>query len=201
MNPFQEIEQLIPKCHGWCSVERAMVMASAVIAMRPAVSVEIGVWGGRGVIALALAHKLVGGKVIGIDPWDREASIVGQTGENLKWWSSVNHEEVYQDCIKRIGDAGLTHCVEIIRAKSDDVTPPKEITILAIDGNHSDQAMRDVNRYAENIVLGGIVFADDLQWDGGGVLKSVERLTEMGFRKLYDLDTGAVFQRIALSKH
>lgn len=195
MNPFSEIERLIPLCTGWCTVERAQIMAAAVIAIRPKVSVEIGVWGGRGVTALGIAHKLVGGTVIGIDPWSREASIQGMSGDNLKWWSEVDHDAIYTDCLKKIQEADLFGQITIIRQKSDDVIPPKEVGVLVVDGNHSDQALRDVDRYASNVIPGGFVFADDLQWEGGGVLKSVERLKELGFRQLYTLDTGAVFQR------
>lgn len=197
MNLFTQIEQIIPQCHGWCTVERAKAMASAVIALRPFVSTVLGVWGGRDIIALALAHKEAGGGgVIGIDPWSKEASAEGQAGDNLKWWSEVDHELVYQDCLNRIKASGVSEFVEIIRKKSDDVIPPTNIGILIVDGNHSDAAVRDVNRYAVNVVVGGLVFADDLKWDGGGVQKSVERLREIGFDKLYDLDAGAVFQRM-----
>lgn len=197
MNLFTQIEQIIPQCHGWCTVERAKAMASAVIALRRFVSVTVGVWGGRDVIALALAHKEVSrGKVIGIDPWSAEASVEGQTGENLAWWRSVDHELVYQDCLARIKASDVSEFVEIIRKKSDDVTPPTTVGVLVVDGNHSDAAIRDVDRYAANVVVGGLIFADDLKWDGGGVQRAVKRLNELGCYKLYDLDAGAVFQRI-----
>ena len=39
-------------------------------------SVEIGVFGGRGTVAMAIAHQMIGrGHVTGIDPWEAAASV------------------------------------------------------------------------------------------------------------------------------
>lgn len=194
---FSQIETLIPKLHGWCEVSRAQAMAAAVFTFRPEVSVIIGVWGGRDTFALALAHKELGrGVVHAIDPWSPTASADGQTGENLKWWGTSNHELVYQSFLTTIGEFGLQDVIHVHRAKSDDVTPPKNIGILCIDGNHGPQAEKDTERYAPNLVNGGLVFADDLHWDGGAVLRSTARLKANGYRELYKLGTGAVYQRL-----
>jgi hypothetical protein len=45
--------------------------------------------------------------------------------------------------------------------------------------------------------VGGLLFADDLNWTGGGVLRAVAKLKTMGFIELYRLDTGAMFQRVS----
>ena len=73
---FAQIEsELAVHKDGWCSIEKAYALASAIIALRPGVVVEIGIWAGRSLIPMALALKKVGaGKIIGIDPWRAEES-------------------------------------------------------------------------------------------------------------------------------
>lgn len=85
--------------------------------------------------------------------------------------------------------------MEIWRSRSDDATPPEGIDLLHIDGNHTEQALRDVDRYASNVIIGGMLVLDDLDWEGGGVQKAKARAMELGFFELYPLGTGLVLQR------
>jgi hypothetical protein len=197
-NLFTQIEEMTPRLHGWCSVPKAQILASAVIALRPKICVEIGVWGGRSLFPMALAMKELGrGAVIGIDPWQAEASVVGQVNEaDRKYWGhQPNHDLVYADFMGRIEPLGLTNILRVLRKKSDEVEPPEEIGILHIDGNHSDQAVKDVERFATKCPVGALCFMDDIGWSGGGVQRAVARLEAMGWRFLYNVDTSAVYQR------
>lgn len=183
---------------GWCSEEKAHQLAVIVAALRPDVTVEIGVFAGRSAFSMALAHKVIGkGNVIGIDPYSVEAAVVGQEGEHQKWWrESSELDRIYDEIVKNIEVFQLKDHLQLIRAKSDDVEPPAQIDLLHLDGNHSDQAIRDVDRFAPRIRLGGICICDDLAWPGGGVARAVEHLRALGFTQLYPLDGGAVFQRL-----
>lgn len=185
---------------GWCSPEKAYQLAAMVGALRPAVTVEIGVFAGRSAFSMALAHKVIGhGKVIGIDPYSVDAAVVGQEGDHEKWWrESSELDRIYADIVKNIDLFNLRDFLTLVRAKSDDVEPPEQIDLMHLDGNHSDQAIRDVDRFAPKIRLGGICICDDLAWPGGGVARSVEHLRALGFAQLYPLDGGAVFQRLYL---
>ena len=89
--------------------------------------------------------------------------------------------------------------MKLIRAKSDDVEPPAIIDLLHVDGSHTIQAQRDVERFAPNVRPGGIVFLDDIHWAGGGVEKAMEKLMSMGFRHLSSRDTGGFFEKIPVS--
>lgn len=198
---FLQIEKLIPTLHGWCSVAKAQTLAAAVIALRPEVSVEIGVFGGRSLFPIALAHKEIGkGRVVAIDPWSRNCSRQGQTGDHAKWWGEVaDHEAVYRDFLKHCRELCVAHLVSIQRMTSDLCNPPPVIDLFSLDGNHSaEQAIRDVRRYCPNVRVGGMMFLDDLNWDGGGPLKAAKVAIEMGFVEVFKLDTGAVYQRIRL---
>lgn len=194
---FQQIADYVPGCHGWCSIAKAQTLATAVIALRPEVSLEIGVFGGRSLFPIAMAHKEIGkGRVIAIDPWSAPASRIGQTGENEKWWGTLDHEVIYQDFMKRCQELFVAHIVSVHRKTSDQCKPPPVIDLMSLDGNHGPQAIVDVERYCPNVRTGGLVFMDDLNWEGGAVTRACDKLKTLGFVQLYVLDTGAVFQKI-----
>lgn len=181
---------------GWCSVEKANDLALAVIKLRAAVTVEVGVYGGRSVAPMALAcAEQDFGVVWAIDPWDQKASAEGYDPVNANWWGNLDHEMIYQRFLAHLKANGLERFVKIIRKRSDDVEPPKVLDIFHLDGQHTDQAVKDIERFAPNIRAGGFCFVDDIQWSGGGVGRAVDKLMGMGFVKLFDRDTGAMFQR------
>lgn len=197
-NLFSEIDEAVKLIgHGWCTQEKARVLASIIVATRPEVVVEIGVWAGKSAIPMAMAvHYNHVGKVIAIDPWNAQISSEGMTGANLQWWSSVDHNDIYNHFTHAVNHFGVSQVMDIRRCKSDDVEPPMNIGLFHCDGNHSEQAIRDVERFAPKVKTGGFCFCDDVQWDGGGVGKATQLLKDVGFIELYKLDTGALYQRI-----
>lgn len=195
---FTEIETLVPTLGDWCSVQKAFALAATVLTLRPAVTVEIGVFSGASFLPMAMAHKAIGrGKAYAIDPWMKQASIEGMDKENAEWWASVDHERIYRNFMAKVGHLGVQDWVAILRSRSNEVEPPQNIGLLHVDGNHGKQAITDVKRFAPNVVIGGICWMDDINWVGGGVETAVGELLKMGFVKLYDMDTGAAFQRIS----
>ena len=200
-NLFTTIQTLVPRCHGWCTEGRATALAAAVLTLRPNVTVEIGVWGGRSFLPMALAHKEIGkGIVIGIDPWSPSESAAGQDGKNAEWWGSVDHDLVRQDFFAKIHEFGLGNVIQINRQTSDEFAAHwlADITIdlLSLDGNHGEQAYKDACNFGPHIRIGGLAFLDDLAWEQGFVRKAEEYLLSHGFIRLYTMDTGAMYQRI-----
>jgi len=187
---------LIATCMGdWCPPAKAFTLSALVMALRPKIIVEIGVWEGGSLIPLALAAQAIGDcNVIAIDPWNAGASVKDQNDVNAAWWAKAPHEEAYKLFQKRVEQYDLT-CVTTLRMTSDDAPLPAYINILHIDGNHADQAVKDVRRYAPLVTTGGIAIMDDLEWHGGHVRVAADLLEKMGFRYLYPLGTGAVYQR------
>lgn len=198
MNLFQRISDwLVESKNEWCKPIKAHALAAAILTLRPKVVVEIGIFRGGSFIPMAMALKETGsGIAIGIDPWNAKASIEGQTGEDLAWWANVDHEAIYREFLGYVNHIGLYDVVQIERKRSDEFQPHGVIDLLHIDGNHGPQSIRDVERYASHIRIGGLCFMDDIGWRGGSVAAAALRLMEMGFVKLYDMDTGAMFQRI-----
>lgn len=194
---FNAITGVLPTLDGWCELEKAHALAAAVLTLRPEVVVEIGVFGGRSLIPMAMACQAVGrGKVVGIDPWAAAASVESQDEANRQWWQSCDHERVYQGFLRQVAQLGLQGHVEVRRAKSDDVAPPETIDLLHVDGNHGDPAYRDVRRFGPKVRVGGLAVLDDIGWTGGAVQRGVEFLLSQGFVELYRLGTGALFQRV-----
>ena len=194
---LQLISTNVPQLDGWCSIEKACDLADVILKLKADVTVEIGVFGARSLIPMAMAHaEQDHGIIIGIDAWDAGTSADGETAANAEWWSKVDHEVIYQKAVGHIKRLGLEKYVKLIRAKSDDVEVPLVIDVLHVDGSHTIQALKDVERFGPGVREGGIVFLDDIHWAGGGVEKAMERLMTMGFRHLSSRDTGGFFEKI-----
>lgn len=193
---------------GWCPLEKAYDLALAVLVLRPVVVCEIGVWGGKSLIPMALACESINsGRVFAIDPWSGQASSAGYTGENFKWWSAQDHEKVYKSFVGHVDRLALKDRVVIQRSTSNDANVPEEIDLISVDGQHTDQAVMDVNRFCSRVRVGGIVMMDDLGWNNDGelpVAKAIDRLFELGFIELFRKKTAqaewAAFQRISPEK-
>ena len=196
---FQKIASTNKVLDGWCSEEKALTLASLVIAFRPSLIVEIGVYGGRSLIPMALACQAVNhGLVIGIDPWSKEVAMREQTTqEDRDWWETkVDLEKIRTDFMARIAEYQLEKFVRIERKESKDVPAPSGVSILHVDGAHSDTALHDIVKFAPNVVVGGYCVTDDSTWHGGGVARGERRLIEMGFARIAPLGTGQIFQRL-----
>jgi predicted O-methyltransferase YrrM len=185
---------------GWCTLDKANALAAAVIMLRPALVVEVGIWAGRSLIPMALALKQVGrGRLIGIDPWKAKESAKEMTGEDLKWWSGVDHEAIFQQFTKWVSDTGVGPFTEIHRCRSDQFDTKRMldtyglIDLLHIDGSHGEQASTyDVEHYARFVRVGGLMYFDDIAW----AKKAAEMLPGMGFQRLYIIDGGMMLQRL-----
>lgn len=194
---FAAIERTLPSLAGWCELPKANDLAATALALRPNVVVEIGVFGGRSLIPMALACECLGaGRVYAIDPWSPVASSEGYDGKNKEWWGNLDHEQVFSGFVTALVANGVRDRVEILRKKSDEVEPPPVIDLLHIDGQHTEQAVRDVERFASRVRVAGYCFTDDDDWSHGGPQAAVARLLTMGFVPLYKCGTGTAFQRV-----
>lgn len=202
MSPSQQV-----RWEGWATEVKAHYLMMSVFTIRPAIAVEIGVWAGRSCIPIAMAMKECGrGVVHAIDPWSPDASAEGYDEKNAEWWKVIaNHHYAFKQFSQAIIATQTTAHIEIHKCKSDDWMPPDQIDLLHIDGQHTPQAIKDAERYASKVRVGGIVCMDDVHWHNGSnydVLTAVNKLKEMGFVDLFSLnnkeagDDCAFFQRI-----
>ncbi len=170
---------------GWVTPEQGIHMAELIFDVSPNVILEIGVFGGRSLIAQALACRANGndpcqtermtsrtgkGYVIGIDPWKTEACLEGENDENKKWWSTVDMHDIHKKCMEAIWRLNLDKHVCIIRAASQHISTmfrQKESRpdILFIDGNHSEiSSCRDVKLYLPLLKQNAYLWLDDCLW-------------------------------------
>lgn len=194
---FQTVASL-QSLPGWCPLDKSLTLASLIMSYRPEISLEIGVFGGRSLLPMALAHKAIGsGYVIGIDPWSTEIAVREQTADvDRAWWGALDMKKIYKDFVGEINRRDLAKWVRIAVDESRYVPPPDNIGVLHVDGSHSVTASNDMMRFGPHVVKGGFLITDDTDWIGGGVALGEKRILELGFKPLYKLGTGAVFQRI-----
>lgn len=176
--------------HGWCTVEKANKMIDLVTLYKPSLVVELGVFGGKSLLALALACKSINSmsKVIGIDAWTVDASLEGKNDlENDKWWSKINYSEMqtYTNSIMAINNVG--DIVELWKSKSTNVVDKFDddsIDILHQDSNHSEEVtIKEVELYSKKIKVGGYWIFDDTNWNTTS--KAQELLILKGFIEIY----------------
>lgn len=153
---------------GWCSTEKAAEMSSLIDREKPALVVEIGVYGGSSLIPQAEAVLKNGvGKIVAIDPWSVDAALQGcHHPQDLDWWKHESKFDlVHESFLQALIDRGLSKTVHILRTYSDRAVHTFEeesINILHIDGNHSESvSLADVNNYLPKIKPGGWVWIDD----------------------------------------
>lgn len=194
MSTFDEIiEREFPLIPGWCTIEKGKRMGE--LSNGETLCVELGVFGGRGLLAMGLATSH---KVYGVDPYTAEAALEGKNDPaNDEWWESCPLEEIYQGALAMIDRVGLTGIAEIIRLKSVDAAEkflPGSIGVLHQDANHSTETSRaEVALWAPKIRIGGLWIFDDTNWST--TLHAQRDLVERGFEEIEDHETWKVFQR------
>ena len=157
---------------GWFSQEKAGILVDLVLKNKPTTIVEIGVFGGKSLVPMAFALKAnERGTIIGIDPWDNQASIEGLVNEtNKNWWGSLDHELIRLGLLSKIRQFGLENQIELIKSTSADAPAIEDIDLLHIDGNHSDGASYfDVTKWVPLVKSGGCIIFDDMTWYENGV--------------------------------
>ncbi len=173
---------------GWCPFEKAQQLAMAVMVLRPTTVLEVGVFAGKSLIPMAIACREVGhGTVIAVDPWSADASKEGYDAANAKWWGDCDHDLIFHKFRTIVAELRLEEIVKIERMKSNDYHPPKNLDIFHCDGQHSEQALTDVKRFAPHVRIGGLVVMDDMSWTMDGiphVAIAVEQLLKLGFDKI-----------------
>ncbi len=164
------VDLCIAALHGWTSVDKGLRLAELVVASAASLSVELGVFGGRGTLALAIGHEALGrGHVVGIDPWAKTASLEGVNApENDQWWSSIDHEAIYQSFLKARADSRLAGFCQVLRLRSAEAASEfdeRSISVLHQDSNHSEQvSSSEVELWTPKLKDGGLWVADDTDW-------------------------------------
>lgn len=195
---MKNVKRLLAEVPHWCTEQKAEWIYNKVIEKRPALCVEIGVFGGGSFFAFALAMKKIGyGLLVGVDPWCEEAALQG-IGDDFA--RKTDFEEVYQNFMKvreREKLIGFTH---VFRERAENIdwffennyhTELLEIDILHIDGNHSTEAVtKDLIHYIPRVKYDGIIILDDINWPT--VAAAIEKFPQL--KQIHDFTTWGVYE-------
>lgn len=160
------------------------------------VCVEIGVFGGMSVLPAAMELQRHGrGIVYAIDPWSNDEATKGYDGKDLDWWSKIDLEKYMNIHLDSVKEFELDEYVETIRSTSDDARTFEKIDFLYIDGQHTEQAIKDAMKYATKVTPGGYVIIDDIDW--GEVKKLPKVIEELGFKWINSVGTAYMYQKVS----
>lgn len=188
-------------CWGWCSLDKSGCFVDYVndicSRVENPVCVEIGVFGGKSVLPVALELKRHNkGKIHAIDPWDNIEAGKGyeEHKPHYDYWVNIDLEYMYNFFLNLLKEYEIENYVNVIRSTSDAAPDFDEIDFLFIDGQHTEQAVRDALKYATKVKLNGYCVVDDVTW--GDVNKVPELLNSLGFFNINNIDANAmVFKR------
>lgn len=162
----QQAFQAMRELEGWCAESKAAILIDLILASKPDIVVEIGVFGGKSLVPMAYALKNNGhGKAFGIDPWSSQESIQGMDEANKTWWHKLDHQAILNGLIAKINKFNLQNQITLIKATSKDAPAINDIDFLHIDGNHSEETSYfDVTKWVPLVKKGGIIVLDDVTW-------------------------------------
>lgn len=188
---------------GWCTPDKGQLIDAQIadVSSRlhmPIVGVEIGVFGGRSLLAAGMALKRLGvpGYILGVDPYDAgRATAELADVEHKQWWSSQPYDIIYANALDAIYQHKLCHQCGIIRCSSRKAAMfVGPVSYLHIDGNHSRyHATQDVELWVPKVRPGGVILLDDADNPGWPEVKHVIPLVEASSRLVGILHGTAVF--------
>lgn len=191
MDDIEYINTVLPTLEGWCTKEKAMIIYNVILSIEKPVCVELGVFAGRSLVAIAKAAKRKNGHVYGIDAWSNDASMYGNNREeNNIWWSNIDYEYFYNYTKDVLLKGNVADICDILRNKSNDVVEQFEdnsIDFLHQDGNHSEECTtEEVKKWCSKVKVGGYWAFDDSDWPT--TKKAQELLVSKGYSLLSEND-------------
>ncbi len=196
---YSRIDAALAPLHGWTTPDKGTRLAELVEQSKADISVEIGVFGGRGTIAMAIGHQLLHkGYVVGIDPWTAAASLDGVNDTaNDEWWRNIDYDAIYEHFLAALLKNGVARYCRIMRERSDTAVRlfvDESIAVLHQDGNHSEAiSSQEVELWAPKLARQGYWVADDADWPTTQL--AMKRLVERGFVLVEDHGGWRVYQK------
>ena len=199
------IRGLPDRLQGWCSFDKAILLYSLVRKYRPERVVEIGIFGGRSIVPIALALRdNKAGHVVGIESWAAEAAVAVENAvENDIWWLTTDYVGIKRAFFSYIVEEELHPYVRILETTSARGLATLDIIQFAhIDGGHSAVgAAQDVTSVLARMPSGGVIVLDDVEWPSTRaaveILMDTCRLLEVtGNPAQHDLPSCAAFVKL-----
>lgn len=155
---------------GWCSEHKANELYKLVIGQQSTITCELGTYGGRSLIAMALAHKdMNNGFALGFDAYNNKVCTEGTNSPlNNDYWEKQDLQKIYKDCIDAIKNLGVDDYASVVKLKSQTagiLFPNESIDIIHQDSNHNVETISaELETWTPKLKKGGLWIADDVQW-------------------------------------
>lgn len=188
------------KMEGWCTPEKAQALYDLVTESDAKLCVELGVFGGKSLIAMALACRDKGsGGVIGFDPWNNSACIEGSNSPaNDQWWLSLDLKAIYRGCLAAIERNGVFEQCNTVKMKSEDAAKlfaDSVCDIIHQDGNHNVESItKELKLWVPKLKKGGYWICDDVDWIEAS--EGYAKLPEYGLEMTRDFSTWQIWKKI-----
>ncbi len=183
---------------GWCDRPKGEFLYDTVRQLArerpgPLSCVEVGVFGGRSLIPVALGLRdCDGGFVTGIDPYTTAANVDGWgAGSDVREWvEHVPFEAIRRRCEGVIEVLGLRRWCAILRCEASRAAHQfGPVDLVHIDGNHAEaSALRDVRTWLPKLTTGSVIVIDDTNWD------TVQAAREVVARRCQRLHAAATWE-------
>ena len=200
----EQIDYLLTR-DGWCSEEKMKRLFALVLQTaeefkgQSILSVELGVFGGRSLLPMALAHQqLQSGYAVGIDAWDNVVPLEGtNTQINNDWWAKVPIKDVYNGFIESARVLGTgDYCRHLIGKTEDFINQFEEnsITLLHQDSSHNIETItRELQLYSPKMRTGGYWVVDDTDWEEAKA--GYASLPQFGFTLIEDYGNWQIWRK------
>jgi predicted O-methyltransferase YrrM len=168
------IRDALPNIEGWCTERKALWLADLITSNRCLAVLEIGIYGGRSLIPMAMAVQALGagGKVHGVEAWSNSVAVATETNaENDAWWQTVDLKAIRKGFFRNVARYEVADTVVVMEMSSDEAFAAISgrglgpFDLVHVDGSHSEvQALRDVEMWSGLVRPGGILVLDDIGW-------------------------------------
>ncbi len=173
---------------GWCWEEKAIKLAEVVWTLKPKLTVEVGVFGGKSFIPMAavVAHldqNTGNHSAVGIDAWEATAALENNLGtaHEVFWKDQAMLDGVRARAVGRC-NALASRSVKLVKDWSTNAIrefSDGQINLCHLDSNHSEStSFRDVVTWWAKLAPGGVFIFDDTAWESQQ--KAVNWLKERG---------------------
>ena len=173
---LDRIAAVVPTLQGWCTVEKAQWLARWIVERKCLNVVEIGVFGGRSLVPMAMALHHLGcldkhwmGQVTGVDPYRNDVAEAEDSDPvNKAWWKSVDLAAIYKSAQEAVISNRLGYIVTFLLCDSKEAVSKFDdasLDVVHVDGSHNEAAStRDVEMWWPKLKEGGIMVMDDTDW-------------------------------------
>lgn len=171
---------------GWCTPDKAKRLMRIAKWRAPEIAVEVGVHGGRSLVALAMGVKFAGlGHIDGIDSYSAVDCLEGEQSDvDKQLWSATEYETLHTSALSGLTLHDLNDAARIVRKRADDAVhdyADGSIDLIHLDGNHSELvSCRDVATWLPKMRSISTWICDDTNW--ASMKKALGMLEASGFK-------------------